>query len=52
MYVPYVPCEECKHKDELCEQCAFKNAEKNYDRALAKIAELSDELGKKITILV
>lgn len=52
MYVPYNPCDDCKQKGKLCNKCAFTNTELNYQRALAKIVELSAEQGKQITILV
>lgn len=51
-YIPYNPCSECKRKGKLCNQCAFTNTKINYHRALAKVRELSDKLGIKITIIV
>ena len=51
MYIPYNPCNECKHKNKLCTQCAFKNTEQNYARALEAICRMSAELGREITIL-
>lgn len=51
MYIPYNPCNDCKRK-EMCNQCAFRNAQLNYQRALDKLRELYAEQGKQITILV
>jgi hypothetical protein len=51
MYIPYNPCDECKHKKKLCTQCAFKNTEQNYAKALEAICRMSAELGREITIL-
>lgn len=51
-YIPYNPCDDCKQKGKLCNQCALTNLEINYNRALKEIVKLSAEQGKKITILV
>ena len=51
-YIPYVPCDECKRKGEKCNQCAFRNAKLNYERALSEIIKLRKEQGKPVTIIV
>lgn len=51
MLTPYNPCDDCKQK-KMCDKCAMTFAKENYHRALTKIVELSNELGKKVTILV
>jgi hypothetical protein len=61
MYIPYNPCTDCKQKHKRCHQCAFKNAELNYQRALSKIIDLNFKIyelkeeckqGKTITVIV
>lgn len=46
MLIPYEPCDDCKYKDEKCSRCGYY-----FSRALKKIVDLSNELGRKITIL-
>lgn len=52
MFIPYDPCKDCKQPKETCRQCSYEAVKENYRRALAKIVELNDELGRKTTILV
>ena len=50
MFTPYEPCANCKRK-ELCEKCAYKALQINYQKALNEVIKLSAELGKQITII-
>lgn len=49
MFTPYEPCEDCVAKN--CGRCSYEFAKVNYQRALEKIVELTNELGRPITIL-
>ena len=50
MYTPYNPCNDCK-QEAMCSKCAYHNITMNYIKALDKLKELCNELGKPITIL-
>jgi hypothetical protein len=49
MKIPYVPCDDCKKK--ACDNCAYKNLQINYQRALDEIRKEKAARGEPITIL-